>query len=828
MSARFRWTLTKQATISYPETSEVLTRDPIGWDEMTLRMSRDKLYHGVFTEFTLSLKWHCNGGGKDYIDNIYNLEDINANITVLIEIDCDSTGNYTELYSGKLNLASYSTDGEYTTCNIEKSDLFTKLKARDEISVDLESDTSIGGETISTVDTKELAMHSQNILLQSGIEATQALAKTNPHPNAADTILFRGFISHDVDTRNSELESFQGWNDYDDVALNGPSASDTFLPEIYTAVDENLEYPVTLTYKANFLGEFRDAIASIQSRTVTGLTLSLYYGNDLASAAFIPLVSTGGYADGTTGHTEPFTTGGLLTGSITLQYGQKVWLGWFFSGTITTGPYVDYWNFEFDYDTALFSLEVDSTTAPTQAKSVLVHEAFNQVCDSIADADLKFYSDFYGRLDSEKITYAGDGCGSKIAVTNGLNIREFEDKGIFCSLRDLFNTFHAIHNIGLTIEEVNTIYAGMLEVVRVEPIQYFYDSTTEIIRLTGGVKVDRTNDNSRYYNNVVVGYDKWENEFKGGLDDPSTRHEYSTKVNSVKGNYNKISPYIASGYAIEFSRRKNSAIERTEDWRYDNDNFVIAVKNFYRGNLEFIEIFGLYYIIARGLSLEQVQENDTIVIGETASNNGTFTVYLVAPNPDGGITIYVNEATVNEALGVATLQNLYNPLYAPEIYEDFLDIVLPTGMLSAFSAYNLRLTPARMLQPHMKTISAGLTKIAGQVKFVNGEGNTALQTQMTAGETCPENYNNLQLLESRSFTWNDGNVSNVTPLWKPETLKFEYPLSAAQLATIRANPHGYITVIDDHSNELSGYILDMEYSLKTGRTTFELLTRYVE
>ena len=79
-------------------------------------------------------------------------------ISVLIEYDCDGSGTYETLFEGIINLASYKEDGEYTYVNIEKSDLLTKLMSRSEISVDLETATSIGGEAITPITPKTIPL----------------------------------------------------------------------------------------------------------------------------------------------------------------------------------------------------------------------------------------------------------------------------------------------------------------------------------------------------------------------------------------------------------------------------------------------------------------------------------------------------------------------------------------------------------------------------------------------------------------------------------------------------------------------------------------------
>lgn len=808
--SRFRWTLTNLGD----STTETLSKDPIGWEEMALKLSRHKLYHGVFIDFTFSLKWHCNGGGKDFIDNVYNTEDIQGVIEVLIEMDCDHSGTYSELYRGRLNLASYRTDGRFTSCNIEKSDLFTKLQARDEISVDIETTESIGGSAITAPTLPVISMHSQKILLNSGMAGDVPFTATNDHA-AIDSFVHRGLMFHTLTVTNNEADNFTPSTDFDDWGDPGNTANTSLLGEIFEAIDGNVDYAATYTYRVDFSGTMTDTVVGPQTRIVSAWSLVLAYGADLASSTKITIFNSGGYTSGSASHAESFDTT-PLTGTINLNYGDKVWLYWFHSGTITTGPYNDSWNFSFQYDTASFEIEIDSQTADSDCKVALAHEAFNQVVDAIADENIRFYSEFYGRIDSEKLSYAENGCGSMVAITNGLNIREFEDKQIFCSLKELFQSLNALHNIGLTIENYSSPYGGSYDHIRVEALNFFYDNLTQILALARPVKVDIRNDNTRYINSVRIGYEKWEAEFKGGLDDPCAKHEYSTQVNAVKGSLSAMSKYIASGYAIEFTRRKNSKLERTEDWRYDNENFCIAVKDYYRGEMRF---FATGNAVVISLPLGMIQDGDTLVITGTASNDGTYTVDHTETHPLG-IAVYLVEAVVNETVTTATLEDVTNPIYQTEKYADSFSS--GSGMIQLETAYNLRLTPARMLLAHVGVITACLQKIQGVIKFIKGEGNTALALAKD-DVGCQEDFSGVAIGESDDVAWNEANAANIVPLWVPEILQFEYPLSLADINAIRANPHGYVTVTDESGTAHNGFILDVEYKIKTGVTKFELL-----
>lgn len=732
----YRWTLTNLSDNS----TEVLSKDPIGWDEGIYKITRSEKYKGAFQEYTTSLKFHCDGGGKQFIDNVYQTEDIDGRIQILCEYDCDGSGTFDTLFDSIINLASYKEDGQFTTVNIERSDLLTKINSRDDIKVDLETTTSIGGEVITSPNTTTLPLTPIEILyenewvVEDGYSSSDVMSNTFPHDQIA---WFTPVAELSIDDFKETLP-MTGIIMYDESLNFGINSINNQITPLIKLINIGYNAPITVNWEIDFSGTW-DNIQTVvgQTRDVNALQLILYKGFRTDPATTFTVVSTL-YSYGSTSTdvtNEPFSA--VNSGSFTLNVGEQLYLVWFLDMTFFSGACTVFQNF--NYNRSTFKISATTTYNETESKSLLVHEAFNQVVDAIADSDNNFESDFYGRTDSDKITYAQDGCGSLIAITNGLNIREFTGKSIFCSLKDLFDTFNALHNIGLGI--VNNK-------VRVEPLSYWFDNTTEIISLPNVNNYETRNDNTRYFNNIQIGYDSWETEFKGGLDEPCTRHEYSTKIASAKNTYTQLSKYIASSYAIELTRRKNINIIPTEDWQYDNDNFLIAL---------------------------------------TRTSYG------------------------------------YGDALMPEIYADSFSV--GSGMQALDTAYNLRLTPKRMLLAHMNIITAGLQLINGFVKFIRGDGNTSLQVAKD-NVGCQEDFNGQILGENDDLIWDESNVANISPLWLPEIYTFEYPLTYTQFKTIKANPYGYISFYKFADDIKKGFLMNLEYNMKTGLTSFTLLKMY--
>ncbi len=89
-----------------------------------------------------------------------------------------------------------------------------------------------------------------------------------------------------------------------------------------------------------------------------------------------------------------------------------------------------------------------------------------------------------------------------------------------------------------------------------------------------------------------------------------------------------------------------------------------------------------------------------------------------------------------------------------------------------------------------------------------------------------QDYSGNTLYENASIIWNDPATCNIKPLWLPEVYKFDYPLTYKQFKKILDNPNGYINFYKFADDVKQGFILKMEYNLKTGMTHFELLKMY--
>ncbi|WP_426491064.1 hypothetical protein [Hymenobacter sp. 102] len=134
-----------------------------------------------------------------------------------------------------------------------------------------------------------------------------------------------------------------------------------------------------------------------------------------------------------------------------------------------------------------------------------------------------------------------------------------------------------------------------------------------------------------------------------------------------------------------------------------------------------------------------------------------------------------------------------------------------TGLYSPDTAYNLRLSPARLLRRHGPALAAGLRFQQGRrVRFSFGEGNNALSTRLPGEAAVVEGADVL--------------VTELgTPLWRAQSWEFTAPCTWQQAAAVLANPRGRVRFQDQRGQWQEGWILDFKHTLSRAEASFTLL-----
>lgn len=145
--------------------------------------------------------------------------------------------------------------------------------------------------------------------------------------------------------------------------------------------------------------------------------------------------------------------------------------------------------------------------------------------------------------------------------------------------------------------------------------------------------------------------------------------------------------------------------------------------------------------------------------------------------------------------------------------------------------YNFRLSPLRNLMRWYKTIASGYADLGSsesKLFFNAGTGNFN-----ATGEIIEGAYDGECKLESMPITENQNlfvthfaRATDYTPLWKPETFAYEYPLNIAEYKSIKENPYGYVSYQCGNGAYEKAFIKEIKFRPAKGRATFVLLKKW--
>lgn len=740
--------------------TQILTSDPEGWEEMILELNRDEQLHGLFLEYSLSLKFFC-GAGKEYIDQIYEEFGIDGEMTIAISVACGCTPGtdsldysidysddygtpsegceYEVFFDGIINLSTYATEPNFTSVNIEQASIYSKLKNRIDTKVDLTASQTLDGGVMNDYSFApyEMTLHSKKIVFISTWEPNPPSNSVNitdviEHAPPLDliTIDIPGSQSSFYvisDPTSAIIQNLIG--EAQDITISGTLNFTTLQTFIYTEGGGSPSPPITIgkgyTYYLDILDENFVFISSVVLSTETSVAtstpvmVSFSFSETLnvPSLYFVRLRYSMDNID-----FSPYNPPLLIDG-------KPVFLS------------LDL-NYVYSESTNVQAV-IESVVAASPCKVFAIHEALALVTQFITDDSDPIRSNYYGRKNSEPCSYTENGCGSFMSITNGLQIRQYPlgEKPPSVSLKELYFSLDAIDNLGLGIEKEGEEYK-----VRIDPKYYFYDKSVSVT-LSNVPNLKMAVAADYYYNNVTVGFEKWENEEINGIDEFNSKRQYTLGLKTIPATDDVLSKLVASGYALEFARRKKYTTNATEDYKYDNDIFIIC-------------------------------------LNRTVSGTG---------EP--------------------------NNLTTAEKDENFTDI---SNLISPETSYNLRLSPVRNLLRRSNIINPSILKYPGkEIKFTYGEGNFSMQS--TEVDDCPGSYGSASLRENQNIVWDSVDNSDNELLWVPEIYEFAFPLTFQQYKTVRDNPYKCIQFSAGEDYYIKGFILELRYKVLSGMTEFKLL-----
>lgn len=155
------------------------------------------------------------------------------------------------------------------------------------------------------------------------------------------------------------------------------------------------------------------------------------------------------------------------------------------------------------------------------------------------------------------------------------------------------------------------------------------------------------------------------------------------------------------------------------------------------------------------------------------------------------------------------------------------NVTNPEGMYSPETLFNYRISPIRNLMRWYKSILPSLPNFSNiaELMFNSGTGNFTAKGEMTATDCKQENK---AVAENESvYTTIYNSQDHFLPIWENERINIpEYPLSLADYKKIKNNPYGYISFQCGDGEYEKGFIVEMKYTIATGKASFTLRKKY--
>jgi hypothetical protein len=672
----------------------------------TIRRSDDT--DGVIHEYSLDLQF--NKQSRAYLRDVFDVGGgIEATVIVNVFEYKPNSFRWEQIGAGKIKFTNFDIDAESVKTSIEQTGFQRKVLNLLEKDVDLETTVSQGGATLPGVAYLDLTLHSKKIIKTSRSTPTEltqyeqldAYILSLPGSGAYRERIFYGQISTEKIEPKELNDSFAlgwGWVESGDgtLGVTGPATVEQTQDHLEAELDPRINLLKTVEAGVADVEAILELRHEIQASDISGdvdvcgaaalgeIELHAWYEHRDADNVIKNLVHIGQFAmpncgsrpDGnySIGPLEqiPFSLPGVV-----VEAGDKIYIyetvriygNYSVAGLggetvehhfrVTPGP------------NHFISITSETITPPSNAKSYAIYEALERMFQYYTDQVDCFRSDYFNRTDTTNPADV-DGPGSLRAIVSGANIRQVTGKTTFVNGKDFFGALNAIDCLGLGFE-----LADGKQVVRIEPLTYFYNKDSLIADLGPVSDLHRVVDTKQYNNQIEQNYGKIDIQKTNALDEFGTLRRFGYPITQVSTKQLATTQYKISGHEIEDQRRK---ISSTEDSKNDDRNFFISlvrdgldfrpktnegyilVENLYspetaynldlspRRNLDnWLKVIAvsLYKSLNKVIKFDSGEGNYLMVTQKTGE---------IAPKPEGGPGVTV------DLTGVA-------PLYMPERYK---------------------------------------------------------------------------------------------------------------------------------------------------------------
>jgi hypothetical protein len=542
-----------------------LKKNPNGWKDITLQWATNEKYFSTIRAFSTALKFVEDG--KDIILDRLIKGKGTEEVMYLIILRQDPSGgvNYYKFeYKSRLDFSKAEPDVRTgLSVNMLQDDVFSLVQADENTKYSIPCNSS------------------------------------NP---AAIKVLFDGLLMQDklnydgLDLNVNNLSIINRYcavpltfinNEGDSVGIINNSTNPTPFQNVITYVTDpsNTNYifsstrDITLTFK----GTLSANVTNI--RTVfANITLAKSTDNGTTYNAR-PIAWQGTIAPGVNVIPINYT--------INLLAGEK--LHFIFQEFITISAPPSNVNWKESRIGIIFASQVDPSIAYGVRPLDLLQQLVSKISNGKYTANSKFFAN-----------------NNRKVILSGSSLRGFTDAQIQTSFADWFQSYTSSYNLGVTVR------GGVLWV---EPIEDIYNSNRQLLDL-GEVSNYKLSVAEQFiYTSAKFGYQKQNYNKRNGRYEFNCIHNYKFPIYTVLNQLNRVSPYHAAPFIMEFIRMDLQNLSSTDD-KGDNEVFTAMISD----------------------SVGQTDGNISTAISFTVE-----TLTIAAPiikSPYSGATVYNNQPTI--------------------------------------------------------------------------------------------------------------------------------------------------------------------------------------
>lgn len=108
--------------------------EPVGWDSISFKLYRNPEYHGIFSEISTSLSWV--GQPYTFITDCYNSDGVDAEVSLFIDFKMQNE-TWERLYTGILDLTTARWTDRFLDCDIKPDNCLDLFFSRNNVQVNL-------------------------------------------------------------------------------------------------------------------------------------------------------------------------------------------------------------------------------------------------------------------------------------------------------------------------------------------------------------------------------------------------------------------------------------------------------------------------------------------------------------------------------------------------------------------------------------------------------------------------------------------------------------------------------------------------------------------